>query len=250
MNTPAAKDDDLRCAEYALGVLDAHERAELEAAVSRDPELRRTLEVWEQRLAPLAEDIGAIEPPGRVWTRIRGDLGFIAPRPGETARRRWRDSLSFWRWLTMGASAAALVLLGLNVMWMRQAPQAPQVPQAPTTAAVPNEYMVATIARKDGVAQWTATVDVRRARMVVVPAARVTMAANRATELWLIPPNEKPIALGVFPSDQPATMTLPREIVAQMGAQAVLAVSEEPPGGSPTGAPTGPVLAIGEMHAT
>ncbi|SPB15261.1 Anti-sigma-K factor RskA [Caballeronia novacaledonica] len=243
MNTPARDDDDLRCAEHALGVLGAQERAALEADVSRDPALQRTLDDWQQRLAPLAEDVRAIAPPERVWTRIRRDLGFMTPQRAPEPKR-WRDSLSVWRWLTIGASVAALVLLGVTFGLLRQAPQ------APPTAAVPSEYLVATIARKDGLVHWIATVDVRRARMVVVPASRVKVPANRATELWLIPPNAKPIALGVFPADQPATMTLPPEIVAQMNAQAVLAVSDEPPGGSPTGAPTGAVLATGQMHST
>lgn len=246
MNTPLREDDDLRCAEYALGVLDAHERAALEADVSRDGALQRALDAWQHRLAPLAEDLRAIEPPARVWTRIRRDLGFMSPQPesADAARKRWWDSLSLWRWLTMGASAAALVLLGVNFVLNRQPPQ------APTTVAVASEYMVATIARKDGVAHWTATIDVRRARMVVVPAVLLSMPANRTTELWLILPNAKPVSLGVFPSDKPVMMTLPPEIMAQMSAQAVLAVSDEPSGGSPTGAPTGPVLATGTMHAT
>ncbi|SAK53353.1 Anti-sigma-K factor rskA [Caballeronia temeraria] len=242
MNTPARDDDDdLRCAEYALGVLDAHERAALEADVSRDPALQRALDDWQRRVAPLAEEIRAIAPPERVWTRIRRDLGFLTP---QRSRERWWNSVNMWRWFTIGASVAALVLLGVTFTLLRQPAQ------APTTAAVPGEYMVASIARKDGLVHWTATVDVRRARMVVVPAARVTLPANRATELWLIPPNAKPIALGVFPADRPATMTLPPEIVAQLSAQAVLAVSDEPPGGSPTGAPTGAVLATGQMHTT
>jgi len=245
MNTPARDDDDdQRCAEYALGVLDAQERAALEADVSRDPALQRALDDWHQRFAPLAEDIRAITPPERVWTRIRRDLGFMTPQSAPEPKRWW-DSLNVWRWLTIGASVAALVLLGVTFNLLRQPPQAP-----PTTAAVPNEYLVATIARKDGLVHWTATVDLRRARMVLVPASRAAVPANRTTELWLIPPNAKPIALGVFPADQPATMTLPPEIVAQMNAQAVLAVSDEPPGGSPTGAPTGTVLATGQMHST
>ncbi|SAK53972.1 Anti-sigma-K factor rskA [Caballeronia hypogeia] len=243
MNPPVRDDDDLRCAEYALGVLDAAERAALEADVSRDPALQQAFEVWQHRLAPLAEDSHAIPPPGRVWARIRRDLGFMSARPVAPERVRWRDSLSFWRWLTVGASVAALVLLGVTFSVMRQPLQ------TPTTAAAPGQYMVASIARKDGIVHWTATVDLQHARMVVVPAAHVTIPANRATELWLIPPNAKPIALGVFPADQPATMTLPPEIVAQLSAQAVLAVSDEPSGGSPTGAPTGPVLATGQMHS-
>jgi len=246
MNTPLREDDDLRCAEYALGVLDAPERAALEADLSRDAALQRALDAWQLRLAPLTEDIRAIEPPARVWTRIRRDLGFMSPQPdsADAARKRWWDSLSLWRWLTMGASVAALVLLGVNFVLNRQ----PQ--QAPVTAAVASEYMVATIAPKDGVPHWTATVDIERARMVIVPAVLLSMPANRTAELWLIVPNAKPVPLGVFASDQPATMTLPPEIIAQMSAQAVLAVSDEPSGGSPTGAPTGPVLGTGTMHAT
>ncbi|SAL76193.1 Anti-sigma-K factor rskA [Caballeronia peredens] len=244
MNTPIRDDDDLRCAEYALGVLDAQERQAFEADVARDAALQRTLETWQRRFAPLAEDTRAIAPPERVWTRIRRDLGFMSPQPGAGARKNWWDSVSLWRWLTMGASVAALVLLGVNFIGTRQAPQ------APTTAAVSSDYLVATISRKDGAAHWTATVDVKRGTMVVVPVALLSMPANRTTELWLIPPNAKPIPLGVFASDQPATMSLPPEIVAQMTAQAVLAVSDEPSGGSPTGAPTGPVLATGAMHAT
>ncbi|MDR5880910.1 anti-sigma factor domain-containing protein [Caballeronia sp. LZ032] len=246
MNTPLRDDDDLRCAEYALGVLDANERAAFEADVTRDAALQRLLDAWQQRLAPLAQDIGPIEPPARVWTRIRRDLGFLSPQAdvAQAPGKRWWDSLSLWRWLTIGASVAALVLLGVNFNWTRQ------TTQAPATTAASSEYMVASIAPKDGVPHWTATVDVRRARMVVIPAARVSLPAGRTTELWLIPPNAKPIPLGVFPSDQPATMSLPPEIMAQLNAQAVLAVSDEPSGGSPTGAPTGPVLGTGAMHTT
>ncbi|SAL39839.1 Anti-sigma-K factor rskA [Caballeronia cordobensis] len=244
MNTPAADDDDLRCAEYALGVLDAEARATLEADVSRDPGLQRTLDAWQNRLAPLADDIRAMEPPERVWTRIRADLGFATPPVRPPARTRWQDSLRLWRWLAAGASVAALVLLGVNLVRMQS------TPPAPTTAAVPGDYIVASIARKDGLVHWTATVDVRRGRMVVTPTARVNLPPNRATELWLIPPNAKPIALGVFPSDQPVTITLPPELIAQMNTQGVLAVSDEPPGGSPTGAPTGAVLATGQLHST
>ncbi|WP_250475017.1 anti-sigma factor [Caballeronia sp. GAFFF1] len=244
MNTPAATDDDLRCAEYALGVLDAQARAALEADLTRDPELVRTLEAWQRRLAPLVDEIPAIEPPGRVWTRIRDDLGFTAGSSRAPARTRWWDSLSLWRFLAIGASVSALVLLGLNLLWLKPAPP------APTAATVPGDYIVASIAGKDGLVTWTATVDVRRARLVVTPTAHVDLPANRATELWLVPPGAKPVALGVFPANQAATIPLSPEIVARMNAQGVLAVSEEPPGGSPTGAPTGAVIATGPLHST
>lgn len=245
MNTPAQNDDEIRCAEYALGVLDAQERRALETDVARDAALQRTLDDWHGRLAPLAEDIARVEPPGRVWTRIQRDLGFLTPQTGAPVRKGWWNSLDVWRWIGVGATVAALALLAVNLRQVRETPQ----PQPPVVAQAP-QYMVAQLARKDGLTHWTATVDVQRARLVVVPAAPTTVASDRATELWLIPPDAKPIPLGVFPSDQPATVNLAPEIMAQLSTKAVLAVSVEPPGGSPTGAPTGPVVATGAMHST
>ena len=46
-------DDDLQAAEFALGTLDAGERATLAARRLREPELDAAIEAWEKRLAPL-----------------------------------------------------------------------------------------------------------------------------------------------------------------------------------------------------
>ncbi|WP_334031083.1 anti-sigma factor domain-containing protein [Burkholderia orbicola] len=244
MNTPADHDPELRCAEYALGVLDADARRELEQSAARDPALQATLERWQRHLAPLEDDVTPVDPPARTWTRIQHQLGFIPPpRPRSAAPSDgWWNNLKLWRWVGMGASVAALGLLTVNVIRVGEAP--------PRPAAEDSHYMAATLAQADGVARWTATVDLRRARMVVVPANTPPVAADRSTELWLIPPNAKPISLGVFASNAPASMTLPQAIVARLDARAVLAVSLEPHGGSPSGQPTGPVLATGAMHTT
>jgi len=245
MNTPLNRDEEVRCAEYVLGVLDLEERRALEHAASTDPQLQAALERWQQYFAPLIEDVSPQEVPPRVWLRIRSDLGFRVDRAAESPANRptyesWWNNLALWRWIGVGASVATLALLAVNLT-TRFAPQ-------PPVATVASTYLVSTLARADGVAHWTATVDVRNARMVVVPADKPAIAADRATELWLIPPNAKPIPLGVFASDQPASMTLAPAILAQIDAQAVFAVSIEPPGGSPTGQPTGPVVATGAIH--
>ncbi|KVA11369.1 anti-sigma factor [Burkholderia latens] len=243
MNTPADHDPELRCAEYALGVLDADARRALEQSAARDPALQATLERWQRRFAPLADDITPVDPPARIWTRIQHDLGFAAAplARGAAPAGGWWNSVRLWRWLGIGASAAALGLLAVNVIRVDEAP--------PRPTAEGSKYMAATLARPDGVAQWTATVDLRRARMVVVPANTPPVAADRSTELWLIPPNAKPISLGVFASNAPTSMPLPQAIIAQLDPRAVLAVSLEPRGGAPHGQPTGPVLASGAMHA-
>lgn len=242
MNTPANQDDDLRCAEYALGVLSAAERRALEQAANTNPLIQESLRQWQARIAPLVEDAAPVEPPPRVWQRIQRDLGITAraERAERTAPATWWNNLRLWRWVGLGASVAALALLAVNVTTLMQ-------PRGPAAVSA-SDYMVATLAREDGVAHWTATVDTRHSSMVVVPADKPVIAAGRAAELWLIPHNAKPIALGVIATDQPASMTLSPKILAQMDSNAVLAVSVEPPGGSPTGQPTGPVVATGAIR--
>lgn len=71
------------------------------------------------------------------------------------------------------------------------------------------------------------------------------MLQGRSTELWLIPPGHKPVDVGLLPAGQQAVMHLPADLVAQLGPKAVLAVSVEPQGGSPTG----PVIAKGAISA-
>lgn len=250
MNTPAFSDDDLRCAEYALGVLDSDSRRQLERDARRDAALRATLDAWLVRLAPLADELTVVEPPERVWTRIRRDLGFLPAAPlsvaQPAARGGWWNSLDLWRWLGVGASVAALVLLAVNLGVLREG--APGGVSG--SSAQPAGYLVATLARTDGLAHWTATVDLQRGNMVVVPAVHPQVASGRSTELWLIPHGEKPIALGVFPANAPASMALPAKIVAQLATTATLAVSVEPEGGSVTGQPTGPVIASGVLRVS
>ncbi|MBN9478220.1 MAG: anti-sigma factor [Bordetella sp. SCN 67-23] len=240
MSTPASNDDELRSAEYALGVLDAAERRELERAASENPAIEATLQRWQQRFSVLSEDVAPVEPPRRVWLRIQRELGgpVVQPKP-RTGHASWWDNLMFWRLLGFGATVVAFALLAINVFLLNQ--------PHPSGLVAKNAYMVATIARQDGVAHWTATVDTNRGTLIVVPVEKSVVETDRSTELWLIPQGARPIPLGVFTSDQPASVLLTHEVVTLMRADAVIAVSIEPPGGSPTGQPTGPVVAKGAI---
>ena len=77
--------------------------------------------------------------------------------------------------------------------------------------------------------------------------SRVVIVATGASAKWLGLDEEKPVSLGVFPTDRPTTLHLSPAIVARLSNRALLAVSVEPPGGSPTGQPTGPVIAKGAI---
>lgn len=241
MNMPADHDrDDLRYAEYVLGVLDADARAAAEREIRDDPQAAAAVIWWQRHLLPLSEDIPAIAPADYVWVRLQSVLGLArdvaAPVP---ARRRLWDSLPLWRWLGIGASALAVACLVVLFTAPRPAP-----------TAIGAHYMVSSIRQDNGITGWTAAMDIRHAQMVVVPATPAAIAGDRSPELWLIPPGGKPMALGVIARDKPTTVKLRPDLLAHLSAKALLAVSVEPAGGSPTGQPTGPVVAKGSISGT
>ncbi len=83
--------------------------------------------------------------------------------------------------------------------------------------------------------------------LVIVPAALLTN-DPRSFELWLIPTGEtRPRSLGLIQPGQPIRLDIPSDLAGRVTPDATLAVSLEPPGGSPTGLPTGPVIAVGKL---
>jgi anti-sigma-K factor RskA len=220
-------DGSLVAAEYVLGLLGAAERREVEQRLRREPALASEVAFWEQRLGGLADAVAPVSPPEATWSRIETAIG-TAPRRASV----WQ-SLSFWRGFAMAsatlaaASVAALVYIGL-------VPAA----RAPLTA---------TLSGKAGQPNFVAAVTASGDSLVIVPAALLTN-APRAFELWLIPTGEtRPRSLGLIQPGQPIKLKIPSDLAGRLTPQATLAVSLEPPGGSPTGQPTGPVIAAGKL---
>jgi anti-sigma-K factor RskA len=237
MNTH--NDDDrnnLRYAEYVLGVLDADARAAVAREIASSDEAATAVARWQQHLTPLMQTLPEVTPPSYVWTRILHALQWDASRD-TTPRRSIFDNLRLWQWLGVGASivAAACVIVTLRTTMM------PRHEVAATT------LMVSSIRQTNGIAGWTATMDLSRKEVVVVPASPAAIAKDRSTQLWLIPAGQKPISVGVFASDATTVLPLNAELLSQLGPTAALAVSVEPMGGSPTGQPTGPVIAQGAI---
>ncbi len=67
-------------AEYAIGTLDADERAQVEAMMSADPDFMAMVEAWEQKLGALNQMVGLVEPPPGVWENIKAAIGHPARR--------------------------------------------------------------------------------------------------------------------------------------------------------------------------
>jgi hypothetical protein len=62
-------------AEYALGTLDAEERAQVESMMAMDKEFTALVQAWEFRLGPLNQMVGLVEPRPIVWENIRAAIG-------------------------------------------------------------------------------------------------------------------------------------------------------------------------------
>jgi len=250
MNTPADEgNDNLRYAEYVLGVLDADARAAVAQEVQTTDEAAAAVALWQRRLMPLTEQIASVVPAPYVWARIRDDLQLDVPAAtvrAQPGKGLW-NNLALWHWLGLGASAVAVALLVVIALPHREA--APVTAET-TPVKASAGYMVSTIQQDNGVTGWTATMDLDRSRMVVVPAAPAPLASGRAPELWLIPAGGKPISVAMIKRDAPTTITLDPSLLAKLGPTAALAVSVEPIGGSPTGQPTGAVIAKGSISGS
>jgi len=216
-------------AEYVLGVLSAQEKRDFEQRLAREPALAAEVTFWEQRLGVLASDVQPVGPPPQVWTRIEQALaaGNAPARSG-----LWQN-LAFWRWAAIGSAAlAAASLIGLVVVGRAPAPSPMLVAKLDLSSG--------------GQAGFVAAIDSSRTGLTIVPAS-VSNVNQRVLELWLIAPGDKPRSLGLIEPGRPVHINLPSELIQRIAADATLAVSLEPPGGSPTGQPTGPVIAGGKL---
>jgi anti-sigma-K factor RskA len=63
-------------AEYAIGTLDADERAQVETMMSVDSEFTAIVRGWEYRLGVLNQMVGSVEPSSEVWERIKTAVGW------------------------------------------------------------------------------------------------------------------------------------------------------------------------------
>jgi anti-sigma-K factor RskA len=227
-------------AEYALGVLDAAESERARGLAASDPRFRQAVEQWLGRLGPMLDDVHPVAPPPTAWSGIEA-----ATRPGREAGNVYvlRRRLTVWRGLT-GAMTALAASLALFVMLRPPA----RLPVQPPVQAAPAAPMVARLSDEKQVA-LVASWDPQRGQLLLARAGGVRVERAHSHELWVIPAGGQPRSLGVMPEANQALMRLPAGASALMRAGATIAVSVEPLGGSPSGSPTGPVVASGALEA-
>jgi len=226
---------DRLAAEYVLGTLRGPARRRFESLLAAHPALRAAVRAWEERLGLLADTDAAPQPPAALWAgverRLFGEAGGQAAAPPATARVPWWDRLLMWRGLTGAAVAAllALVLVG---------PPVPE-PQPPVVVVLQANPEAAAALQ----AAFVASVSGDGRALVLRPLSPLSPAAGRALELWAVPAQGAPRSLGLVQAAGSTTVLRAR----LLRDAAALAVSLEPVGGSPTGAPTGPIVSVGKI---
>ncbi|RZI83695.1 MAG: hypothetical protein EOP38_11610 [Rubrivivax sp.] len=226
---------DRLAAEYVLGTLRGPARRRFEALLPAHPQLRRSVDEWQERLVPLSAVMPEVTPSPHVWQAVQQRL--FAPAPGSAAHAQsglpWWQRLAVWQGFSAVATVSAITL----GIWLAQ----PHPTQAPIVVV-----MAAQGAAQGGVqtASFVLSVGGDGRSLVLKPLAQVPVGLNKALELWSVPGQGAPRSLGLV-SAQGATTLLRQRLLDNTAA---FAISVEPSGGSPTGAPTGPIISVGKLQ--
>jgi anti-sigma-K factor RskA len=210
---------DLLAAEFVLGTLVGAARRSFARRRGRDPFVDRRVRAWEERFAVLTMRQKPVAPTPAVWTAIER-------RIGSGSRGAWR---------ALAAAVAMVAVLGFGwVVWQELRP-----PQA-----------TAEFASASGETLWHVELAARGDRLEVATIGQVRVPDTRARELWALPEGGAPVSLGLMPVSGEARLALDDRQRAALSSAANIAVSDEPAGGSPTGAPTGDVLYVAAIIRT
>ena len=259
---------DIIAAEYVLGTLGANEREEAEGKIASDPAFAALVQHWERRLGELNVMVGEVEPPAETWGRINARIEGVEPSammqlpdPMHAARSAaasnviaMRRRLGRWRGATAGLAALAAVLTAI-VVTAALKPEAlpPQFRPKPIEivrtiekpAPSPGRF-IAVLQRDAASPAFILTVDTAN-RNLMVRRVSAEPQTGKSYELWLVSNRfPAPRSLGVVGVDEftprPTLVGYDPAIISD----ATFAISLEPEGGSPTGAPS-EVLFTGKL---
>ena len=273
-------------AEYALGTLDAGERAQVESMMSVDAEFMAMVQAWQWRLGVLNQMVGEVEPRTIVWENIQNSIGHAGPQaavilprspvppPVQPAARahapvapidnanviRLTRQRRAWRGIAGAVSALAaalLALLGLQKFnpdllpnALRPTPQT-KVVEVKTPAPVPSSQYVAVLQGQAGTPAFILTVDGASRNFTVRRVGAAAPEPGKAYELWMISDKlARPRSLGVVDAGDFTSRPVLASYDADVINNATFAVTVEQAGGSPDGVPHSTPVYSGKLIQT
>ncbi|AHK30064.1 MULTISPECIES: anti-sigma factor [Rhodococcus] len=215
---------------YALDALDDSERRELDtdlATTDEDTRSTFTDEVRRIREAfAVVSAVGAVEPPPRVRTRVLDEVRQSASGPTSLTERRSRRR----RWQVAVAAAAAIGVLAGGTVIVRQLTEGPSPTVAEQVLDASDVHSSTSAIAAGGSA--TANYSKSQDAVVFVLDGVAPPSADTVYQLWLMPASgDAPVPAGtISPGDVQPTTTV---VLDDVGSMSKLAVTVEPPGGSP-----------------
>jgi anti-sigma-K factor RskA len=227
-------------AEYALGLLDGPELDEARRRRASEPDFAREVARWRGRLAPLHSEIDEIDPPADLWDRV--DAAIRLAGAANDNERTLHHAVTVWRSatavMTAVAASLAMVLILQPHPTQQPRPRSISVPASAPMVAMVGDQKATTL-----MVSWEPSTR----QLVMAVAAPAPTDVSHSRELWVIPAGGKPHSLGLLPAGNASHRRLADAIADLLQQGATIAISVEPRGGSPTGAPTGPVVATGAL---
>jgi len=256
-------------AEYALGTLDAGERAQVETMMSVDRDFTAMVEAWQHKLGALNQMVGSVEPPPEVWDRIRIAVRHsepqapivlpqpplpVAPHVDEADAAvdnsnviRLSANARRWRAIATAVSAIAAALVAIIAVGLFQPDLLPDSIRRPRTqvvetkapaASVPSAQYVAVLQKEGGGSPaFILTVD-GATRNFTVRKVDASAEPGKSFELWLISDKlPRPRSLGVIGGGEFTSRPVLASYDADLVKAATYAVTIEQAGGSPDGNP-------------
>jgi anti-sigma-K factor RskA len=218
-------------AEYVLGTLRGKARDRFDRLKFSNQNIQDEVAYWESQLNQMSLQVNAVQPELVVWENIHKRIGFndstIIDQPEPASEMPNIQAIEVkqnttWKWVSGVATAASLVLAILLTVNYNSLIDEPV-------------QSVAVISNEDAVPLWS--FDVLPEHIDVKTTNAVPTMANNDYQLWIVPASgEAPISIGVM--KQVGSYKLAKPAQYDQIVIAAIAVSKEPLGGSPTGAPT------------
>lgn len=207
-------------AEYVLGTLHGAARRRFEGLMLASPNVRAAVIEWENRLSGLASALPDQQPSERIWQDIERR---VFPEKDRTTY--------FWRGRAILAGALILALVTLFVF-------------APQTV----EREVAFVSEGNATPLWVVSMNFDTGELYTRAVSAKALDLDRVYQLWMLPQEGAPRSLGIMPVDgRTQTQRFSPALLDLLKTATGLAVSIEPPGGSPIPTPSGPVVYQAEL---
>lgn len=231
-------EDEALAGELALRVLSPEEEAEARAREAADPRFAAEVDVWNERLAGLAETVAPVQPSPYVWPRV--EAGLTPPTAANDNRK-----LVFWRAWAVGSTGLLAASLAAVVVLLAQPDPATPVPAQAAPATVTR---VATLTLETGAAAMTIAYDSATGELYLAPTDAMA-GDTRVPHLWLVMPEGGVQLVGAIDGTSTSRHNLGAALSGTAGKASAVAVSMEAPGHTPAAdKPDGPVVAQGELQ--